>query len=338
MKKKIAVLLSFILLFSAAALALADDPDEVPGTVESPYGGFTFVPPEAVRKTRGVFLFDGTGLLTDYAFYSTWFYVAAPEEEIAGISYGDPRLMPLFFVLSVRGGKTIDDVNADYYNYFRTENAREIAKEGDTTFYLYMEPPYEEFLSAVSGTEYEAEYTALAAMADEFAAAFTFRQPEDLPEESGGAASGDPDDAAYEALIGTKVEFTTTDLDGNSVSSADLFAQNEITMVNIWATWCGPCVNELPELQEISLRLKDQNCGVIGLLVDGDVETAKLLMEDNGVTYPVILAPENLDEMFIHYYVPDTYFVDSEGMILAVPVVGAYTDRYEPAVEELLQK
>ena len=332
-RKIFAVLLSFILLFSAAAFSLADDPNEVAGTVVSPYGGFTFVPPEAVRETKGIFLFDGTMLLTDYALFSTWFYVAASEEEIADISYDDPRITVLFYVLSVREGKTIDDVNTDYYNYFQAENVREIAKEGDTVFYLYMVPPFEEFLSAVSGTEYEAEYTALAAMGDEFAAALTCQQPEDLP-----AVSGEPDDAAYEALIGTKVEFTTSDLDGNPVSSAELFAQNEITMINLWATWCGPCVNELEGLQQISETLKDKNCGVIGLLLDDDVDTAKKLIADNGVTYPVFLAPENVDDMFIRYYVPDTYFVDSEGTILAVPVVGAYLDQYEPAIEALLQK
>ena len=73
-------------------------------------------------------------------------------------------------------------------------------------------------------------------------------------------------------------------------------------MVNIWASWCGPCIRELPELQAISERLKEKNCGVIGLLYDGDgaeaLETAKKLMTDNGVSYPVILPPENVDSLF----------------------------------------
>ena len=51
-----------------------------------------------------------------------------------------------------------------------------------------------------------------------------------------------------EGLVGKTLSFETTDLDGNTVKSEDLFAQHELTMVNIWTTWCGPCKGELAGL------------------------------------------------------------------------------------------
>ena len=137
-----------------------------------------------------------------------------------------------------------------------------------------------------------------------------------------------------------KEVYHENDTEGNIITSGDLFSSNKITMVNIWASWCGPCIRELPELQAISERLKEQNCGVIGLLYDGDgeeaLETAKKLMTDNGVSYPVILPPENVDSLFPLEAFPTTYFVDSEGKIVSEPIVGAYVDQYETTVDALL--
>ena len=144
----------------------------------------------------------------------------------------------------------------------------------------------------------------------------------------------------YDSLIGNKVSFTTTDTDGNPVTSEELFAGNKVTVVNIWASWCGPCIRELPELEEISARLAGQNCGVVGLLYDGDdaaaLADAKQTMKDAGVTYPVILPPEKVDVLFPLEAFPTTYFVDSEGCILTEPVIGALVNQYESTVNDLL--
>ena len=66
------------------------------------------------------------------------------------------------------------------------------------------------------------------------------------------------------------------------------------------------------------------------------LETAKQIMADTGVTYPVILPPENIDDIFPLEAFPTTYFVDREGTILSEPLVGAYVTMYENIVDELL--
>lgn len=322
MKRFISLMIALALALSACSVSFADDPDEAKGTVEMPYAGMRFTPPEAFRNTKGHIVTDGAIKLTAGIWYAYWVYCAMTEEELVAVNIsgeGDDRATVLFDVFSIGDNMTFEDLNSMLYTPLPMEYVREIGKAGDVTFYLYSKGINQDYVSAID-EEYRDEYMALAGMADETAAAFAFYEPINK----------------YAALIGTKVEFTTKDLNGNTVSSADLFAQNEITMVNVWATWCGYCIDELEELQQIHTRLQDQNCGVVGLLDDNKLETAIQLAADNGVTYPMIQAPDNMYDFFPMESYPSTFFVSRDGVILAMPVIGACVDRYEKTVNTLL--
>ena len=54
------------------------------------------------------------------------------------------------------------------------------------------------------------------------------------------------------AELGSKLVFETTDLEGNSITSDEIFTGHRVTMINMWATWCDPCKNELPELAKMA--------------------------------------------------------------------------------------
>lgn len=329
MKKALALFLTLMLALAFCTAVFADDPNEVRGTTEMPYAGLHFVPPELYRDTAGQTFTDGSMELDKGINYAYWAYAAMTEEELTAFfddtsTLENPPIIILFYVFSIGGGKTFDDMNASIDNALSAEYAREIGKAGDYTFYLYMEGPDQSFIGAIDPA-YRDEYTALASAVDDAAAAFTCYEPIEAP---------DP----YADLVGTKFEFSAADLDGNAVSSADLFAQHEITMVNIWATWCGPCVGELPELQQISLRLQEKDCAVIGILVDDDLDECRNLMAENGVTYPVIQAPANLADLLLVEYIPTTLFISRDGTVLASPIVGAQVDEYEPTIDSLLQK
>ena len=140
--------------------------------------------------------------------------------------------------------------------------------------------------------------------------------------------------------MGRKVEFETTDIDGNLITSEELFGSHEITMVNIWTSWCGYCIDEMKELEAINGRLSAKDCAVVGILADGDEEDAlasgKETLKEKSVTYTNILPPENLNDIFYISGYPTTYFVNREGIIVDKPITGAYVDQYEPAVETLL--
>lgn len=135
--------------------------------------------------------------------------------------------------------------------------------------------------------------------------------------------------------------FATTDLDGNIVTSAEIYAGNKITMINFWATWCPPCVGELAELAEVHSQLQEAGCGVVGILMDSydpeAVRTAKALMAQNGTNYPVLALSEDLYPLAqVISVIPTTVFVDSSGTLVGTPIIGALVDQYVPTVKALL--
>ena len=66
---------------------------------------------------------------------------------------------------------------------------------------------------------------------------------------------------------GDKISFTATDFEGNPVTS-EIFAKNKLTMVNIWGTFCGPCIREMPDLARINEENKAKGIEVIGIVID----------------------------------------------------------------------
>ena len=136
--------------------------------------------------------------------------------------------------------------------------------------------------------------------------------------------------------------FATMDLDGNIVTSAEIYAGNKITMINFWATWCPPCVGELAELAEVQTQLQEAGCGVVGILMDSydpeAVRTAKALMAQNGTNYPVLALSEDLYPLAqVISVIPTTVFVDSSGTLVGTPIIGALVDQYVPTVKALLE-
>ena len=126
--------------------------------------------------------------------------------------------------------------------------------------------------------------------------------------------------------------FETQDTDGNTVSFADILPDHKVTMVNLWATWCGPCTEELPDLQKLSKEFEAQDCQIIGICLDyqegEDTTEVKKILEDAGVTYLNLLAPKEEVELLQISTYPTTYFVNSEGRLLTMQLQGAYPSPY----------
>ena len=141
--------------------------------------------------------------------------------------------------------------------------------------------------------------------------------------------------------IGQTLSFDTEDLEGIAVSSADLFAENEITMINLWGTWCPACMGEMEELAKINKEFSEKGCGIVGVEMEYDwtddtIAEAKETIEKNGIEYPNVKIPsENWLFSAISSY-PTSIFVDKDGKILAAPVIGAQPDEYREKMEELL--
>lgn len=105
---------------------------------------------------------------------------------------------------------------------------------------------------------------------------------------------------------------------GTGLSSA-IFSEYDVTMVNVWATWCGACVNEMPYLQEL-YGVLPEGVHFFSLLTDGDSqgELAKKIMEGTGATYETLLLNEGIESGLMPYVkaYPTTFFFDSEGRVL----------------------
>ena len=141
-------------------------------------------------------------------------------------------------------------------------------------------------------------------------------------------------------VIGREIAFETTDLDGNPVSSKELFAQHAVTMLNIYTTWCGYCYMEMPALEKLSQEFADRDAAVVGLCLDAYDETriaqAKQMLADTGVTYLNLAAGKELaDAMNIHIF-PTTLFVGRDGKTILLPMTGAQIDRYPVLLEQAL--
>lgn len=177
-------------------------------------------------------------------------------------------------------------------------------------------------------------------------------QTQNSPEASGaggtedsGGASGDTetDSALEQADSGAKMpSFTATDLNGNTVTES-IFSEKDLTVVNIWGTFCGPCVGEMPELGTWAQEMPD-NVQLIGLVIDvaGEEDTehrdlAVSIMEKAGADFTQIIANQDFADILKDIYgVPTTIFVDKEGNIVGDSIIGADVDGYKQFVEEYL--
>ncbi len=141
------------------------------------------------------------------------------------------------------------------------------------------------------------------------------------------AATGKPSDLT---------SFWTLDLKGNEVTQA-VFAPYKLTLVNIWATFCPPCLEEMPALAQLRTEYKDKGVNIIGIVTDvystnqltftKNRATANLIIQKTGADYLHLLPSEDLVEARLQYSqaVPETFFVDSLGRIVGETYVGSRT-------------
>ena len=143
-----------------------------------------------------------------------------------------------------------------------------------------------------------------------------------------------PQEDLSEVEYGSFENFTTIDLDGKKVTE-DIFKGKKLTMINIWATFCGPCIGEMPDLELISQEYADKDFQIIGIVCDVNYvadgydkdlyESALSIVEMTGVTYRNLLPSESLDIIKLGevYSVPETLFVNDKGEIVGTNYIGS---------------
>ena len=122
------------------------------------------------------------------------------------------------------------------------------------------------------------------------------------------------------------LSFQTTTLAGDAIS-ASILRKYDLTIVDYWAEWCGPCVSEMPYLQQVYRNYP--NVLVIGVYVGTNEEKAAAKAKEIGVTYPIVRPADEFGEYVVFsgggYAIPQAAFFDKYGNQLGQTEVGAFT-------------
>ena len=134
-----------------------------------------------------------------------------------------------------------------------------------------------------------------------------------VPQEGAETATS-PAAAAQEELYPAP-DFTVYDRDGNRYKLSDF--QGKPVILNFWASWCGPCKSEMPDLEEAFSTYGDEIHFLIVNMTDGQQETlesASAYISDNGYTFPVYFdTQQEAAYAYSVYSIPVTYLIDSDG-------------------------
>jgi len=112
----------------------------------------------------------------------------------------------------------------------------------------------------------------------------------------------------------TAPELALKDLEGQQVNLQEF--QGKVVLVNNWATWCPPCKEEMPALQEFYTRHKDQGFVLIAVEAGEPAKEVAQFAQDYGLTFPIWLDPQNKSiRVFKNYNLPNSYVIDQEGIV-----------------------
>lgn len=140
-------------------------------------------------------------------------------------------------------------------------------------------------------------------------------------------------------------EFKTKTLDGEEVDQ-DIFAKADLTMVNIWGTFCGPCIREMPELGELSREYADKGFQMVGIISDvsqPEDDTALEIVKKTEADYTHLVIPKDANMQYRilknAQVVPTTIFLDKDGNQVGDTYPGAKSKKQWTAViDEMLEK
>ena len=131
------------------------------------------------------------------------------------------------------------------------------------------------------------------------------------------ACAGREEDQAAVVDIGAPVPvYRAASMSGDSVSLAD--QRGKVVLLNVWATWCHPCREEIPELRAIHDTYRSRGLELIGVSVDaqGNEDGIRAFMKEFQMTYPVWHDPdERVSTRFLIVGVPATFLIDRAGIL-----------------------
>lgn len=163
------------------------------------------------------------------------------------------------------------------------------------------------------------------------------------------SAFDQPQDTSNTGDSTTVGKFETKGIDGKDYTEK-VFSDYDLTLVNIFTTWCSPCVNEIPELEKLYEEMKEKGVGVVGVVLDtvGDdgkqddatVKKAGVLQKKTKASYPFLIPDSTMMNGRLNGIsaFPETFFVDKNGNIVGETYSGSHSlDEWKEIVEKELE-
>lgn len=114
------------------------------------------------------------------------------------------------------------------------------------------------------------------------------------------------------------IDFTLQTKDGENVTLSEKIAQNKLTLVDFWASWCGPCRHENPVVKAAYEQYHELGFDVIGVSVDQDEAKWLQAVEEDGLPWAQVRDTENtVSESYLIYYIPSNFLFDQNGTMVA---------------------
>ena len=160
------------------------------------------------------------------------------------------------------------------------------------------------------------------------------------PDDPPGAASSEPSSSSGVCLAKkapAKLAYTVKDMNGADVRLADY--KGKVILLNYWATWCGPCKVEIPDLVALQEKYKDKGLVILGVSQDDDPETLRAFASAFKMNYPVLVGrdqPDLLDAQGPLWGLPTTYLIARDGTICTRHLGPATKEDFEREIRALL--
>jgi peroxiredoxin len=131
-------------------------------------------------------------------------------------------------------------------------------------------------------------------------------------------------------------DFTLQDLNGKSVSLAGL--RGKVILLDFWATWCPPCVKEIPHFVELYEQYKDKGVEILGISLDREgISVVKPFVQKFQIKYPIMMTDGKVDNDFGPITsIPTTFLIDSSGNIIKKYIGYNDKDVFETDIKKLL--
>jgi peroxiredoxin len=150
-----------------------------------------------------------------------------------------------------------------------------------------------------------------------------------------------PNEAAEVTVGRPAPSYATRTLAGDSASLRGL--RGRAVLLNVWATWCMPCRQEIPYLEQLYASHRGEGLDIIGVSIDAPFEEAKIatFAKEMGMTYPIWLDPDRrVANVFFAYGVPASYLLDRKGVLRwqHVGVLRRTNDEFTSALRAALRE